>query len=97
MRLALRKGSIVTSATVLGHLGGSSSRGSAYLRFAIRPAGDSASVNPSTIISSWRELDLALGRRARSGGDGGLLGTGSLRPDVGCWLGYQPLFEIKGI
>ncbi len=29
--------------------------------------------------------------------DGGLLGTGSLRPDTGCWLGYQPLIEIKGM
>ncbi len=29
--------------------------------------------------------------------DGGLAGTGSLRPDLGCWLGYQPLIAIKGM
>jgi hypothetical protein len=29
--------------------------------------------------------------------DGGLSGTGSLRLDSGCWLGFQPLLAIKGM
>jgi hypothetical protein len=70
----LRKGSIVARGTVLGHLAGGSETGAAYLRFAIRPAGDRGTVDPRAIIASWSQLGAAL-HPAGARREAGLLGA----------------------
>ncbi len=44
----------------VAHVGVSVPAQSARLRFAIRPAGDSATVDPRPILANWRQLDTAL-------------------------------------
>jgi Transglycosylase SLT domain len=67
--LPLRLGSVISQGTVLGHLSGTRSLNaslsaaptpSAHMRFAIRPAGDSTTIDPRPIIANWRQLDTAL-------------------------------------
>ncbi len=70
----LRKGSIVARGTVLGKLAGGAETGSAFLRFAIRPAGDRGTIDPSAIIASWSQLSDAL-HPAGSRREAGLLGA----------------------
>jgi membrane-bound lytic murein transglycosylase B len=72
--VALRRGSVLTQGTVLGHLGVHSSQQSAQLRFAIRPAGDRGTVDPLPILENWRELGSALHPRG-SKGSRGLIGA----------------------
>ncbi len=59
-RLALRKGSVVASGTVLGHVSMPSGAVDGHLRFAVQPAGDPATVDPSAILANWAQLDAAL-------------------------------------
>ncbi len=46
--------------SVTGHLGLPLAAPTARLRFAIRPAGDSATIDPRPILANWRQLDTAL-------------------------------------
>ncbi len=68
-RLPLRDGSVVPSGTVLGKVLVSSGGHSGHLRFAVRPAGDSAYIDPGPVLSNWAELQKALhpqGARAQN-------------------------------
>jgi Transglycosylase SLT domain len=58
--LPLRRGSVVAQGTVLGHVRVPRGAKDGHLRFAIRPAGDPASVDPRAILASWVQLDVAL-------------------------------------
>jgi hypothetical protein len=59
-RLPLRRGSIVAAGTVLGrvHVGPGGAGG--RLRFAIRPSGDSGTIDPRAVLANWRQLGDAL-------------------------------------
>ncbi len=59
-RLALRRGSVVASGTVLGRVKVPPGATAGHLRFAIRPAGDAESINPSPILANWAQLQTAL-------------------------------------
>ncbi|HEX5310008.1 MAG TPA: lytic murein transglycosylase [Solirubrobacteraceae bacterium] len=56
----LRRGSVVSQGTVLGHLGPGGEGKQARLRFAIRPAGAEGAIDPRPILENWRQLSLAL-------------------------------------
>ena len=58
--IALRKGSVVTSGTVLGHVNVPSGDRDGHIRFAIQPAGDPTSVAPGPVLASWAKLQTAL-------------------------------------
>ncbi len=59
-RLPLRKGSVVTSGTVLGRVRVPAGGQDGHLRFAIRPAGDPETVNPGPVLANWAQLQSAL-------------------------------------
>jgi len=59
-RLPLRRGSVVAEGTVLGHVSVPPSATDGHLRFAIRPAGDSGTIDPRTIVANWDKLQEAL-------------------------------------
>jgi soluble lytic murein transglycosylase-like protein len=56
----LQLGSVVSQGTVLGHLGAGGEGKTAALRFAIRPAGAQAAIDPRPILENWRQLASAL-------------------------------------
>jgi hypothetical protein len=56
----LSLGSVVAQGTVLGHLDSNVEGPDAGLRFAIRPAGAQAAIDPRPILANWRQLDAAL-------------------------------------
>jgi Transglycosylase SLT domain len=56
----LRRGAIVATGTVLGRVRTPSGAVDGHLRFAIRPAGDGATVDPRPILASWAQLASAL-------------------------------------
>jgi membrane-bound lytic murein transglycosylase B len=56
----LRTGSVVTSGTVLGHVRVPVGAKDGHMRFAIRPAGDGATVDPGPILANWAQLQTAL-------------------------------------
>lgn len=58
--LTLGLGSVVAQGTVLGHLDSSAEAPNAGLRFAIRPAGAQAAIDPRPILANWEQLDAAL-------------------------------------
>ncbi len=58
--LLLRRGSLVTRGTVLGHVRRPLGARDGHLRFAIRPAGDQNTIDPRPILQSWVQLDAAL-------------------------------------
>jgi hypothetical protein len=58
--LALRKGSVVATGTVLGRLSVPPHAHDGHLRFAIQPAGDPTSVDPRPILTNWAQLGAAL-------------------------------------
>ncbi len=58
--LPLRTGSLVSAGTVLGHLPVAPGPGAGQLRFAVRPAGDSGTIDPTALIANWRQLGVAL-------------------------------------
>jgi Transglycosylase SLT domain len=72
--LPLRRGSIVTQGTVLGRVRVPLGAKDGHLRFAIRPAGDSQTVDPRTILENWKQLDIALHPQGAKH-DRGLLGA----------------------
>jgi hypothetical protein len=59
-RVPLRRGSIVATGTVLGHVRVPQGAKAGHLRFAIRPAGDSGTIDPRPILANWAQLDAAL-------------------------------------
>ncbi|HWX95430.1 MAG TPA: lytic murein transglycosylase [Solirubrobacteraceae bacterium] len=58
--LRLRRGAIVATGTVIGRVRTPSGAADGHLRFAIRPAGDGATVDPRPILASWAQLASAL-------------------------------------
>ena len=71
---ALRTGSIVAKGTVLGHLDTPAGASAGQLRFAVRPAGDSTTIDPQPLLQNWRQLDAALHPKGSKGTDA-LLGA----------------------
>ncbi|HXA54416.1 MAG TPA: lytic murein transglycosylase, partial [Solirubrobacteraceae bacterium] len=70
----LRVGSIVAKGTVLGQLDTPRGASAGRLRFAVRPAGDSATIDPQPLLQNWRQLGVALHPKRSTGGDS-LLGA----------------------
>jgi soluble lytic murein transglycosylase-like protein len=58
--LRLQRGAIVATGTVLGRVRTPAGAIDGHLRFAIRPAGDGATVDPRPILASWAQLASAL-------------------------------------
>lgn len=58
--LPLRRGSLVTEGTVLGHVRVPRSARDGHLRFAIQPAGDPGAIDPRPVLENWRQLGAAL-------------------------------------
>jgi membrane-bound lytic murein transglycosylase B len=56
----LRKGSVVSSGTVLGTVATAHGAHAGHLRFGIRPAGDSAYIDPGPVLTNWAQLQKAL-------------------------------------
>jgi membrane-bound lytic murein transglycosylase B len=59
-KLPLRRGSVVSSGTVLGKVAVPRGAHAGHLRFAIRPAGDASSIDPGPILANWAQLQKAL-------------------------------------
>jgi membrane-bound lytic murein transglycosylase B len=59
-QLPLRRGSLVTKGTVLGHVRVPPGARDGHLRFAIRPVGDPSTIDPRPILANWKQLDTAL-------------------------------------
>ncbi|HLL91723.1 MAG TPA: lytic murein transglycosylase [Solirubrobacteraceae bacterium] len=59
-RMPLRRGSVVTSGTVLGRVNVALGAKDGHLRFAIRPAGDPGTIDPGPILANWAQLQAAL-------------------------------------
>jgi hypothetical protein len=56
----LRRGSVVTSGTVLGRVQVPAGDTAGHLRFAIRPSGDTSTIEPGPILANWAQLQAAL-------------------------------------
>jgi soluble lytic murein transglycosylase-like protein len=76
-RLPLRRGSVVASGTVLGHVSVPPRALDGHLRFAIRPAGDLETVDPGPILANWAQLQSALHPRGAKASDALLGATAS--------------------
>ncbi len=76
-RQPLRKGSVVTAGTVLGKVMVATDGKAGHLRFAIKPAGDSAYVDPGPVLANWAELQKALHPQGAKAGDALLGATAS--------------------
>jgi hypothetical protein len=58
--LPLRRGSVVTSGTVLGTVSVDHAARAGHLRFAIQPGGDPSTIEPGTVLANWAQLQAAL-------------------------------------
>ncbi len=58
--LPLRAGSIVSKGTVLGRVRTVPHSQDGHLRFAIRPGGDGATIDPRPVLENWTQLTMAL-------------------------------------
>jgi hypothetical protein len=58
--VALRRGSVVASGTVLGRVNIPSGDRDGHLRFAIQPAGDTSTIDPGPVLANWKQLQTAL-------------------------------------
>jgi len=56
----LRRGSVVASGTVLGHVSVPSGDRDGHLRFAVQPAGDSSTIDSGPVLANWKQLQAAL-------------------------------------
>ncbi len=56
----LRVGSVVAKGTVLGYVNGASSSSGGSLSFAVKPAGDGATIDPAPLLANWAQLQRAL-------------------------------------
>jgi hypothetical protein len=70
----LRVGAVVSQGTTLGTLARSANKHAGYLRFAIRPAGDTSAVDPQAIVQNWIQLQRALHPKGAAA-DAGLVGA----------------------
>jgi len=59
-RLPLRPGAVVTGGTVLGGVDAPHGAQAGHLRFAVRPAGDTSTIDPGIVLSNWALLQSAL-------------------------------------
>ncbi len=59
-RQPLTVGAVVPAGTVLGKVSVAAGTGKGTIRFAIRPAGDSATIDPAPILANWAQLQTAL-------------------------------------
>jgi membrane-bound lytic murein transglycosylase B len=59
-RQPLRAGAVVTSGTVLGRVRVPVGAQDGHMRFAIQPAGDTATIDPGSILANWAQLETAL-------------------------------------
>ena len=63
------RGSVVSSGTVLGSVSACpTARRPGHLRFAVRPAGDPATIDPGPVLANWAQLQ---SRAAPAGSEGG--------------------------
>jgi hypothetical protein len=76
-RLPLRAGSVVASGTVLGRVRVPSGAQDGHMRFAIRPAGDTETINPGPVLANWAQLQMALHPRGARASDALLGATAS--------------------
>ena len=58
--MPLRTGSVVAAGTVLGHVLVPDGAKDGHLRFAIRPSGDTETIDPAPILANWAQLQTAL-------------------------------------
>jgi hypothetical protein len=58
--MPLRAGAVVASGTVLGHVLVPANAKDGHLRFAIRPAGDTETIDPAPVLANWAQLQTAL-------------------------------------
>jgi|HubBroStandDraft_2_1064218.scaffolds.fasta_scaffold00009_25 membrane-bound lytic murein transglycosylase B len=58
--LALRAGSVVASGTILGRVRVPPGAKDGHLRFAVRPSGDTETIDPAPILANWAQLQTAL-------------------------------------
>jgi soluble lytic murein transglycosylase-like protein len=58
--LPLRAGAVVSKGTVLGRVRAPARALDGHLRFAIRPGGDSRTIDPRPILANWSQLQTAL-------------------------------------
>ncbi len=65
--LPLRVGSVVAKGTVLGRVDMPPHAADGHLRFAIRPGGDNATIDPRPILENWAQLSTALHPQGASG------------------------------
>jgi Transglycosylase SLT domain len=76
-RLPLRRGAVVSSGTVLGHVSMPAGARAGHLRFAIRPAGDPGTIDPGPILANWAQLQAALHPRGATSSNALLGATAS--------------------
>ena len=67
--LPLRRGSVVASGTVLGRVRVPPGAHAGHLRFAVRPAGDSGTIDPGPVLANWAQLQAALHPQGAKAGD----------------------------
>jgi membrane-bound lytic murein transglycosylase B len=65
--LPLRVGAIVSKGTVLGRVSTPPHAKDGHLRFAIRPGGDSVTIDPRPILENWTQLSTALHPQGATG------------------------------
>jgi membrane-bound lytic murein transglycosylase B len=58
--MALKAGSVVASGTILGRVRVPPNAKDGHLRFAIRPAGDTETIDPAPVLANWAQLQTAL-------------------------------------
>ncbi|MHB8242146.1 MAG: lytic murein transglycosylase [Solirubrobacteraceae bacterium] len=73
----LRRGSVVASGTVLGRVKVPAGAQDGHLRFAIRPSGDSSTIDPGPILANWAQLQAALHPKGARAADALLGATAS--------------------
>ncbi len=73
----LRRGSVVTSGTVLGRVQVPAGDTAGHLRFAIRPSGDTSTIEPGPILANWAQLQAALHPQGATASDALLGATAS--------------------
>jgi membrane-bound lytic murein transglycosylase B len=76
-RQPLRAGAIVTSGTVLGHVRVPVGAVDGHMRFAVRPAGDTSTIDPGSILDNWAQLQTALHPQGAKASDALLGATAS--------------------
>ena len=58
--MPLKAGSVVASGTILGRVRVPPNGKDGHLRFAIRPAGDTETIDPAPVLANWAQLQTAL-------------------------------------